>query len=45
VTDHRINLTLHRLDAIMDGDLSEITGALAAEHQAEQLASLAQDSR
>ena len=42
VTDHRINLTLHRLDSIMDGDLSEITGALAAEHQAEQLASLAQ---
>jgi peptide chain release factor 1 len=42
VTDHRINLTLHRLDSIMDGDLGEITGALAAEHQAEQLASLAQ---
>jgi len=40
VTDHRINLTLHRIDAIMDGDLSEITSALAAEHQAEQLASL-----
>jgi peptide chain release factor 1 len=45
VTDHRINLTLHRLEAIMDGDLSEITGALAAEHQAEQLASLAQEAR
>jgi peptide chain release factor 1 len=42
VTDHRINLTLHKIDAIMDGDLSEITAALAAEHQAEQLASLAQ---
>ncbi len=41
VTDHRINLTLHKIDAIMDGDLSEITAALAAEHQAEQLASLA----
>jgi len=41
VTDHRINLTLHRIDAIMDGDLGEITSALAAEHQAELLASLA----
>jgi peptide chain release factor 1 len=40
VTDHRINLTLHKIDAIMDGDLSEITSALAHEHQAEQLASL-----
>jgi len=42
VTDHRINLTLHKIDSIMDGDLSEITAALAAEHQAEQLASLGQ---
>jgi len=42
VTDHRINLTLHKIDAIMDGDLAEITAALASEHQAEQLASLAQ---
>ena len=42
MTDHRINLTLHRLDQIMDGDLSELTDALIAEHQAEQLASLAE---
>jgi peptide chain release factor 1 len=42
VTDHRINLTLHKIDSIMDGDLSEITAALAAEHQAELLAGLAQ---
>jgi len=41
VTDHRINLTLHKIDAIMDGDLDEIVGALSAEHQAEQLAALA----
>jgi peptide chain release factor 1 len=41
VTDHRINLTLHKIDAIMDGELDDITRALAAEHQAEQLASLA----
>jgi peptide chain release factor 1 len=40
VTDHRINLTLHKIDAIMDGDLADITGALMAEHQAEQLANL-----
>ena len=42
VTDHRINLTLHRIDAIMDGDLAEIVSALAAERQAELLASLAE---
>jgi peptide chain release factor 1 len=42
VTDHRINLTLHKIDAIMAGDLEEIANALAAEHQAELLASLAE---
>lgn len=41
VTDHRINLTLYKIDAIMDGDLDELVGALANEHQAEQLAALA----
>ena len=40
VTDHRINLTLYKIAAIMDGDLDELTNALAAEHQAEQLAAL-----
>ena len=40
VTDHRINLTLYKLDFIMDGDLSEVTGSLIAEHQAELLASI-----
>ncbi|MEP7260714.1 MAG: peptide chain release factor 1, partial [Usitatibacter sp.] len=44
VTDHRINLTLHKIDAIMDGDLVEITGALAAERQAELLASLGENA-
>ena len=43
VTDHRINLTLYKIDQVMDGDLSELTGALAAEHQAEQLAGLAEN--
>ncbi len=42
VTDHRINLTLYKIDAIMDGDLTELTQALMAEHQAEQLAALAE---
>ena len=42
VTDHRINLTLYKIDAIMDGDLDEIVGALANEHQAEQLAALSE---
>jgi len=42
VTDHRINLTLYKIDAIMEGDLDELIGALQAEHQAEQLAELAQ---
>jgi len=40
VTDHRINLTLYKIDQIMDGDLGELTQRLAAEHQAEQLAAL-----
>ena len=40
VTDHRINLTLYKIDAIMDGDLDELTERLAAEHQAELLAAL-----
>ncbi|MGS0895905.1 peptide chain release factor 1 [Burkholderia stagnalis] len=40
MTDHRINLTLYRLEAIMDGDLDELIGVLVSEHQAELLASL-----
>ncbi len=45
VTDHRINLTLYKIDAIMDGDLSELVTALAQEHQAEQLAALAPEMK
>jgi peptide chain release factor 1 len=41
VTDHRINLTLYRIDAIMDGDLDDVVDALSTEHQAELLAALA----
>ena len=40
VTDHRINLTLYKIDAMMDGELTELLDALAAEHQAELLATL-----
>ena len=40
VTDHRINLTLHQLPAIMEGALDEVIGPLQQEWQAEQLASL-----
>jgi peptide chain release factor 1 len=40
VTDHRINLTLHRLPQIMEGELDELVGALVAEDEAERLASL-----
>jgi peptide chain release factor 1 len=42
VTDHRINLTLYRIDAIMDGELDDVIDALSAEHQAERLAALAE---
>ena len=40
VTDHRINLTLHRLPEIMQGEMDELIGALIAEDEAERLASL-----
>jgi peptide chain release factor 1 len=42
VTDHRINLTLYKIAAIMDGELDELSQALMAELQAEQLAQLAE---
>jgi peptide chain release factor 1 len=38
VTDHRINLTLYKLDDVMNGNLGELIGALNQEHQAEELA-------
>ena len=40
VTDHRINLTLYKLDQILNGDLDEIISALVTQHQADQLAQL-----
>ena len=41
VTDHRINLTLYKLDEIMKGDLAPIIEPLLQEYQADQLASMA----
>ena len=43
VTDHRINLTLYKIDRIMDGELDELTDALLAAQQAEQIAALAEE--
>jgi len=44
VTDHRINLTLYKIDRIMDGELDELIGALSAEHQTEQLSALVEEA-
>ena len=44
MTDHRINLTLYKLDAIMEGDLNELLDSLHREYQADQLAMLAQEN-
>ena len=44
VTDHRINLTLYKIQQIMDGDLDDLSNALVAEHQAELLAQLAEEA-
>ena len=40
VTDHRINLTLYKLGAVMDGDLGDVVAALVAARAAEQLQQL-----
>jgi peptide chain release factor 1 len=37
LTDHRINLTLYKLDAIMQGDVQDLVNALTAAHQAQLL--------
>jgi peptide chain release factor 1 len=41
VTDHRINLTLHKLDRVMEGDLDELMDALITDDQASRLAEIA----
>jgi len=40
VTDHRINLTLYKLDEVLEGDLDQVVEPLASEYQADQLAQL-----
>ena len=43
LTDHRIGLTLYRLESVMDGDLDEIIDALVTADQAERLKAREQD--
>ena len=43
ITDHRINLTLYKLNEVMTGDLDPLIDALTHEYQADQLAALADD--
>ncbi len=43
VTDHRINLTLYKLDEIMEGDLNSVIEPLNQEYQADQLAAMANE--
>jgi len=43
LTDHRINLTLYKLDEIMQGNLGQVVDPLMHEYQAEQLASLSDE--
>jgi peptide chain release factor 1 len=40
LTDHRINLTLYKLDDVVEGDLDDVIGPLANEHRADQLGAL-----
>lgn len=44
VTDHRINLTLYKLDEIMSGSLDQVIDPLINEYQAEQLTALSEES-
>ncbi|WP_297322837.1 peptide chain release factor 1 [uncultured Bartonella sp.] len=45
VTDHRINLTLYKLDRVMEGELDELIDALIADHQTYLLAELGNNGR
>jgi peptide chain release factor 1 len=44
ITDHRINLTLYKIQQITEGDLDELTQALLNQHQAEQLAAMGEEN-
>lgn len=43
ITDHRINLTLYKLDEVMEGDLGQVIQPLVREYQADQLAAMAEE--
>ena len=43
VTDHRINLTLYKLDEVVGGELDSVIGPLRQEHQAELLARMSEE--
>ena len=43
ITDHRINLTLYKLDEVMQGQLDEVIEPLIAEHQADLLAAIGEE--
>ena len=43
MTDHRINLTLYKLNEIMNGDLTHVIEPLIREHQTDQLAALSEE--
>ena len=43
ITDHRINLTLYKIDVMMEGELDELIEALSSEHQANLLAELSEE--
>jgi len=45
VTDHRIGLTLYKLDSILEGDLQEVIDALTTDHQARAIQEPASESR
>ncbi|WP_394127676.1 peptide chain release factor 1 [Vibrio hepatarius] len=44
VSDHRINLTIYRLSEVMEGDVSSLVDPVIQEHQADQLAALAENN-
>jgi peptide chain release factor 1 len=44
VTDHRINLTLYKLDKILNGDIQELIDACIAADQAKKLSSMEKDA-
>ena len=45
MTDHRINLTLYRLDDVVAGELNAVLEPIRQEHQADLLASLSEEQR